>query len=287
MALKSIGKYDKILLELIGVDFMSKLISVIMGIYNCEEYLEDALNCIVNQTYTNWEVIMCDDGSNDNTVSIAQKFVDNFPGKFRLLKNEQNMGLNYTLNKCLFEAKGEYIARMDGDDLCSPERFQKEVEILDNNKEFAIVSSNMKFFDENGVWGETHANPTPTKYSFIKSTPFIHAPCMVRKDAYLAVDGYTVDKKLLRVEDYHLWTKMYAKGYKGYNIQECLYQMRDDRNAQGRRSFKSRLNETHAHNIATKMLKLPLYTYITNLTPIAKGLIPGFVYKAIHRSTYK
>lgn len=265
---------------------MSKLVSVIMGIYNCEEYLEEALDCIVNQTYTNWEVIMCDDGSKDNTIAVAQKFVDKYPDKFRLLKNEQNMGLNYTLNKCLYEAKGDYIARMDGDDLCSPERFQKEIDVLENNSDIAIVSTEMDFFDENGIWGKTQHAEYPVNANFIKRTPFCHAPCMVRKEAYLAVEGYTVDKRLLRVEDYHLWVKMYAKGYKGYNIQECLYQMRDDRNAQARRSFKSRLNETHAHNIATKMLKLPLYTYVTNLLPVIKGLVPTFIYKHIRRNLY-
>ncbi|MBQ8572716.1 MAG: glycosyltransferase [Ruminococcus sp.] len=265
---------------------MGKLVSVIMGIYNCEEYLEEALNCIVNQTYPDWEVIMCDDGSKDNTVAVAQKFVDKYPNKFRLLKNEQNMGLNFTLNKCLYEAKGDYIARMDGDDLCSPERFQKEIEVLETNPDIAIVSSNMDFFDENGVWGQTHAKPYPVNKNFIKATPICHAPCMVRKEAYLAVEGYTVDKKLLRVEDYHLWVKMYSKGYKAYNIQECLYQMRDDRNAQTRRKFKYRVNEAYAHYIATKLLNLPFYTYITNLVPVIKGLIPGFVYKALHRKTY-
>lgn len=265
---------------------MGKLISVIMGIYNCEEYLEEALNCIVNQTYTDWEVIMCDDGSKDNTAKVAQKFVDTYPGKFRLLKNEQNMGLNFTLNKCLYKAKGEYIARMDGDDLCYPERFQKEIDILENNPDIAIVSTDMEFFDENGTWGQTHAIKEPTNKTFIKSTPFCHAPCMVRKEAYLAVEGYSVDKKLLRVEDYHLWAKMYAKGYKGININETLYMMRDDRNAQSRRKFKYRLNSAYAHVIASKMLRLPIYTYIFCLVPIAKGLVPGFIYRIIHRKLH-
>lgn len=265
---------------------MKKLVSVIMGIYNCEKYLEEALDCIVNQTYTNWEVIMCDDGSKDGTLSVAQKFVDRYPDKFILLKNESNMGLNFTLNKCLYEAKGEYIARMDGDDLCSPDRFQKEIDILESNPDIAIVSTDMDFFDEDGVWGKTNVDANPTKLNFIKATPFCHAPCMVRKEAYLSVEGYTVDKRLLRVEDYHLWVKMYSKGYKGVNIKESLYQMRDDRDAQTRRKFKYRINESYAHYEATKLLKLPLYTYISNLSPIAKGLVPGFVYKKIRRKTY-
>ncbi len=262
---------------------MGKLVSVIMGIYNCEEYLEEALNCIINQTYTNWEVIMCDDGSKDNTIGVAQKFVDKYPDKFRLLKNEQNMGLNFTLNKCLYEAKGDYIARMDGDDLCSPERFQKEIDVLENNPDIAIVSTDMEFFDENGVFGRTKSVKEPTKSTFINKTPFCHAPCMVRKEAYLSVEGYTVDKRLLRVEDYHLWAKMYAKGYKGFNIQESLYQMRDDRNAQNRRKFKYRLNASYAHFVVSKMLNLPLRGYLRGIVPILKGLTPSFIYRILHR----
>ena len=106
---------------------MSEKISVIMGIYNCANTLGEALDCIINQTYTNWEVIMCDDYSSDDTVQIAEKYVQKYPGKFLLLKNKENHGLNYTLNKCLKVANGDYIARMDGDDLCAVDRFEKKL----------------------------------------------------------------------------------------------------------------------------------------------------------------
>lgn len=262
---------------------MGKLISVIMGIYNCGQYLEEALNCIVNQTYTDWEVILCDDGSKDNTYEVAQRFVENYPGKFRLYQNEQNMGLNYTLNRCLSEAKGEYIARMDGDDICSPDRFQKEVDVLENNPDIAIVGTEMEFFDDDGIFGRTKNVLAPTNRTFMNKTPFCHATCMVRKEAYDAVGGYSVDKKLLRVEDYHLWGKMYAKGYKGVNIPEALYMMRDDRNAQARRKFKYRINAAYATVLVTKMLKLPPYTLFYIAMVLIKGLLPGFIYRILHR----
>ena len=78
---------------------MSKKISIIMGVYNCESTLAEALDSILEQTYTNWEMIMCDDCSTDDTVKIAEKYVREYPEKIHLLKNEQNMGLNFTLNK--------------------------------------------------------------------------------------------------------------------------------------------------------------------------------------------
>ena len=263
---------------------MSKKVSVIMGIYNCANTLEEALDCILNQSYTNWEVVMCDDCSSDNTAEIAEQYVKKYPGKFILLKNQENHGLNYTLNKCLKIATGEYIARMDGDDLCAKERFEKEINVLEQNTEIAIVSTDMHFFDENGIWGKTYTEVFTTKKSFLKGTPFCHAACMVRKKAYIDVEGYSVSERLLRVEDYHLWIKMYAKGYRGMNIQEPLYSMRDDREAQGRRKFKYRLNEAYVKGYAIKALNLQKWNYIWCFRPIIIGLLPENLYRILHRN---
>lgn len=263
---------------------MSKKISVIMGIYNCAQTIEEALDCILGQSYTNWEVIMCDDCSKDNTVEVANRYVKFYPEKFVLLRNNKNRGLNYTLNKCLKVATGDYIARMDGDDLCVKDRFAKEVAILNQNPEIAIVSTDMLFFDEGGIWGSTHVKALPTKENFLKGTPFCHAACMVRKEAYMAVGGYSISNWLMRVEDYHLWVKMYEKGYKGMNIQEPLYSMRDDRNAQSRRKFKYRLNEAYVKGHAIKSFQLPLYNYVYCLRPVIIGLLPQKFYKVLHRS---
>ena len=262
---------------------MSKLISVIMGIYNCGNPLAEALDSIIAQTYENWEIIMCDDGSSDNTLEVAQNYVNGFPDKIRLLKNEKNMGLNFTLNKCLNEAKGFYIARMDGDDISHPERFSEELKLFEVNPEISIVSSPMELFDEEGVWGRTSVKVSPQKRDFVKSTQFCHAACMVKKEAYDAVDGYSVDKKLLRVEDYHLWIKMYQKGYIGMNIEKPLYKMRDDRNAQARRKFRYRLNEAYVKACAIKYFGLSKSNYIFCLNPIFLGMTPCFIYKFFHK----
>lgn len=259
------------------------LVSAIMGIYNCEDTLGEALACIIHQTYDNWEIILCDDASTDNTKAVAEQYVQRFPEKIRLLRNETNQGLNYTLNKCLMKAKGEYIARMDGDDTCSPDRFEKEVGVLNNNPDIAIVSTDMLFFDEIGIWGRTNAKERPEPNDFIKETQFCHAACMVRKEAYDAVGGYTVDKKLLRVEDYHLWIKMYGKGYRGINIKEPLYQMRDDRNAIKRKKFKYRVNEAYVKTIAIRSFSLPVYSYLACLKPIILGFMPSGLYRTLHR----
>ena len=259
------------------------MISVIVGIYNCADTLDEAVGSMLDQTYTDWKMIMCDDASTDNTYNLAKKYCEQYPDKFTLIQNEKNMGLNYTLNNCLKYADGKYIARMDGDDISLPERFEKEVGFLELHPEYAIVSAQMEYFDEKGVFGRSSGNGEPEKDSIVKGTPFCHAPCMVRKEAYDAVNGYSVSKKLLRVEDYELWIKMYEAGYKGYNLPEVLYKMRDDRNAVKRRKFKYRINEAYVRYLAVKRLNLKKRNLIYVLIPIILGILPTSLYTYLHK----
>ncbi len=264
---------------------MSKYrISVIMGIYNCATTLVEALDSLYAQTYQNFKIILCDDGSTDNTYQIAAEYAKKHDNII-LIKNDQNKGLNYTLNHCLEYADTEYVARMDGDDISLPTRFEKEIAFLDSHPEYAIVSCPMIYFDENGDYkvGQTKSTD-PIKRDFILSTPFCHAPCMVRSIAYKAVNGYSVDKRLIRVEDYHLWFKMYAAGYKGHNLSEPLYKMRDDRNATRRRTLSNRLNEVYVKHIGYKMLQLPIYSQIYAIRPLLVWLLPNPIYNYLHRN---
>ena len=164
-------------------------VSVIMGIYNCADTLPEAIDSLLAQTFTDWNLVMCDDGSRDATYEVAERYRRTYPERITLLKNEHNMGLNYTLNRCLSIADGAYIARQDGDDVSMPARFEKEAAILDASPDIAIVSTAMTYFDENGVWGQSHPVLFPENRDFIAGTPFCHAPCMVRREAYQAVSA--------------------------------------------------------------------------------------------------
>lgn len=266
----------------------SKKISILMGIYNCAATLAEAIDSIISQTYTNWQFIICDDGSKDNSYDIAKKYEKMDPDRFVVIKNESNIGLNSTLNRCLKIADGDYIARMDGDDVCAPTRFQKEVVFLNSHPDYAIVSTYMTTFDENGEWGCIKTLEYPQVKDFPTHVPmFCHAPCMIRKEAFMDVGGYTEDKRLLRVEDYHLWYKFYAKGYKGYNIPEALYKMRDDRNALHRRTVKARFNGIYATFVGFKMVHLPKWMYIyaikNAVVEIIKIIIPDKLYILLHK----
>lgn len=257
-------------------------ISVLMGIYNCADTLEQAVASIQAQTYTDWELILCDDGSADHTYEVAQMLAK-ADERIIVLKNEKNLGLNYTLNHCLERASGEYIARMDGDDDCLPERFAKQAAFLDEHPEFAIVSTPMILFDENGEWGRTTAKEFPTKEDVVCGSPICHAPMMMRKEAMLEVGGYTVDPKMIRVEDVNLWIKLYAAGYSCCNLQEPLYRMRDDQNALNRRKYKYRVNSTYVRLQGCRMMKLGVKCYLRAFTPMVIGLVPARLRKLIRR----
>ena len=263
-------------------------VSIIMGIYNCESTLAEAIDSILLQTFSNWQLIMCDDGSTDGTLEIAKLYKKQYSDKIVLLKNKSNRGLNYTLNHCLKHVEGEYVARMDGDDISLNTRLEKEVDFLDNHPEFSIVSTPMIFFDEFGDWGKSTAIPEPKEKDLIFHSPVhCHAPCMIRREAYMDVKGYTVDKQMLRFEDVNLWFKLYSKRYRGYNLSEPLYKMRDDRNATQRRSLKSRINGVYVLYDGYKRLHMPWYSYSFIVFDfgkhIVKAIMPMRLYEMIHR----
>ena len=110
---------------------------------------------------------------------------------------------------------------------------------------------------------------------------------MIRKDVLLDVGGYTVKKQLLRVEDCHLWYKIYAQGYVGANLLEPLYKMRDDRNAIARRTFKSRMNGIYVTWVGFKMVKMPWYKYYyalkATVVEFLKAIMPKWLYKMLHK----
>ena len=114
---------------------------------------------------------------------------------------------------------------------------------------------------------------------------------MIRREAYLAVGGYTEDKRMLRFEDVNLWYKLYAKGYTGYNLDEPLYKMRDDHAAANRRSLKSRMNGVYVTYVGFKLFRFPWYMYgyvvMDFLKHFIKGIMPEWLYLKLHRISVK
>ena len=249
-------------------------VSVLMGVFNCESYIADAVQSILNQTYSNLELIICDDGSTDHTLKIIRE-LEKIDQRIRVIENHNNKGLNYTLNHCLKYADGEFIARQDGDDISLPYRFEKQVSFLRNNPEYRIVSSPMIYFDDNGDWGRGKAIRYPQPEDVVRGTPICHAPVMMYKECLDRVHGYTVASRMIRVEDVNLWIKLYAEGYRCCNIMEPLYKMRNDKNALMRRKYKYRINSTLVRLEGCMILHLRLVNYIYAFKPMIYGLVPA------------
>ncbi len=257
-------------------------ISIITGIFNCESTLLEAIASIQAQIFTDWEWVLCDDGSSDDTLQVASAAAEK-DDRLRVIRNERNMGLAATLNHCLKYATGEYIARMDGDDVCPPDRFVREVDFLDNHPEYTLVSGWMACYDEDGVYGVVQYPEKPQHADFVKRSCICHAACMMRRDALLSLGGYHNTQQTMRTEDYDLWVRMYEAGYKAYNLQSVIYSMRDDRNAIKRRKMKYRINESRISYRVFRACKLPLPYIRYALYPLIKGMLPGFVYRFLHK----
>ena len=260
-------------------------VSVVMGIYNCAETLGESIDSLIAQTYSDWELVMCDDASTDNTLEVAMSYAEKYDN-IKVIRNETNLGLAASLNRCIEYADKncEYIARQDGDDLSVPERFETQVKFLDEHPEYVLVSTAMSCFDETGVWGIQRKPEIPVARDFVNISPFFHAPVMMRRKELEEVGNYTVSKYLRRGQDYYLWHKFYCKGYKGFNIQKPYYMMRDDRSATSRRTFKSRLYGAKIHFEIMRNLKISAVYYPIILRGIIVGLLPTKIYETLHRA---
>ena len=268
-------------------DIMPK-ISVIMGVYNCKDpkMLEDSVNSIINQTYKDWEFIICNDGSTNNTLEILEK-VAKLDSKIRIISYEKNKGLANALNYCLKYANGELIARQDDDDVSLPERFEKQVAFLNKHKEYNLVGTIAYVYDDNGIWGSYGLDEKPTKSSFLWNSPFLHPSIMMYKSDLLKLNGYRVAKETRRCEDYDLFMRMYAVGMKGYNIQEKLYKYRIVRNTKNKhRPMKYRIDEAVVRYKGFKNLGILLKGIPYIIKPIALGIIPQSIFKYIKNNTY-
>lgn len=249
-------------------------VSVLLATYNCEKTVAQSIDSILSQTFEDWECVICDDCSADSTYEVICSYRDRYPDKFIILKNDINSKLSFSLNRCIEAADGEYLARMDADDIALPERFKQEVEFLDSHPDYAAVGSVTTLFDENGDYGIAEYPEYPDKYTLYRQVPFAHPAVMVRKSAYEKLNGYTVSKRTVRSQDYDLWFRFYAAGFKGYNIQTPLLRFREDKNAVKRRTAKVRFNATRTLIKGYRMLNYPVYYYLKAFKPMMKILVP-------------
>lgn len=190
---------------------MEKLISIILPTYNGSKWIKNAILSVQAQTYSNWELLVVDDGSNDNTGEVVRNMAG-LDQRVIYTKNEKNLGIQKSLNKGLREAKGEYIARIDDDDeWIDIDKLKTQVEFLEKNNDYVLVGTGVKAVYENGNTVFERINPLDDldiRKTILNKNCFIHSSVMFRKSIALQVGGYSEDLKMKHVEDYDLWLRM-------------------------------------------------------------------------------
>jgi glycosyltransferase involved in cell wall biosynthesis len=204
---------------------MRPTVSVLLPVYNSGRFLREAIDSVLAQTYTDFELLVLNDGSTDGSGAIINSYTD---PRLKHLPNDRNRGLIYTLNRGIDLAQGTYIARMDGDDICRPERLAKQVAFLESNNA-AIVASTLEMMNESGAplppWKEDRACISPESIGecLLRNNCIGH-PSIMGRTAILKQYRYQEDQK--EAEDYDLWLRLVADGKIVAKIDEPLLRYR-------------------------------------------------------------
>ncbi len=199
------------------------LVTVLMPVYNAEKYIGEAIQSVLDQTYASFELLIVNNGSTDNTVSIIHSYPDL---RIRLI-GEERKGISFALNTGLHAAKGSYIARFDADDICLPRRLEKQVDFLDAHPDYVLTGTDAEYIQENGDhlfdFRSISYSYDQILHRLYQYCPFIHSSVMYRKEAVLNAGGYSHFAH--HFEDYFLWVNLVKSG-KCCNLPEPLIKVR-------------------------------------------------------------
>jgi glycosyltransferase EpsE len=261
-------------------------VSVIMSVYNCEDSIKSSIESIKTQTFEDWECIICDDGSTDNTLSILNISTKD-DKRFILIRNDENCGLGASLNRCISMAGGEYLARQDADDISLNTRFEEQLTFLEDNPDVTVVGTYSTLFDDKGLcWGLWKRPLKPVNKDWLKDSCVTHATVMMKKKDIIEVGCYN-EKTLLRVEDQDLWIRLIKRGCKIMTLPKVLCSIHWDISDYSRRKIKYRWNEIKVKYKAFCLFDVPFFYGIYLLKPVITGLIPSKLMFQYHHLRFK
>lgn len=251
---------------------MHPKISVLMPVYNSEKHLKDTIDSILRQSFTDFELLIVNDASTDCSESIIQNFNDK---RIKYFCNDKNLGISPTRNKLMNLAQGEYLAIIDNDDICLPERFAKQVKFLNENNDISVVGTWVELFCKQTpkgnlgfvkkiirnlgwVWCQP---PYPTIYDAIQGCPVMHPSAMIRK-ADFEKNNICYRAEFTPAEDFDLWAEALMKGLKLANLQEVLlkYNLHGNNFSITSKS-KLKIADKKIKNKIKKHLNMPKYEY--------------------------
>ncbi|QQS26905.1 glycosyltransferase [bacterium] len=252
------------------------LVSVVMSVYNGEKYLREAIDSILNQIFTDFEFIIINDGSTDDTLKIIKDYKD----PRIVLISRKNKGLVASLNEGIKKARGKYIARMDADDISLPERFEKQVEYLEGHPEIDLVASQIQTFYNNRDELIVYKPITSYEIYYLLGAGSIiaHPSVIMRKNAVKKTGLYK--QAMWPAEDYDLWSRIVNKS-NAHNLPEVLLRYRI--NSQGISDTNKELQNQQTVIISGKIRKdiiglnrLSLYIKLLYLQKSGKKLLPNY-----------
>ncbi len=262
------------------------VISVIMGVYNGERFLAEAVESILSQSYGDFEFIICNDCSTDASAEMLKAYAA-ADGRIVLLENEQNRGLAATLNRCIAVAKGEFIARMDCDDRALPERFAVQIQWLEQHPEADVLGTAVEYMDDNGdVYGAMSLDSLCVRSvtEVVRGSCVIHPTVMMRAEALRRVGGYTVNSLTTRAEDYDLWCKIVRDGGTIAVLPQILFRYREDQSNIVRRKYKYRIQEAKLKYRWIRQIGRTADLFYA-VKPLLVGLLPLGLYKKLHKKS--
>jgi hypothetical protein len=230
---------------------MPPLVSVLLPVYNGDQYLAGAISSVLSQTNCEFEMVVVNDGSVDASADIIHQFKD---ARVRYFEQE-NRGLPATLNRAIALAGGMYLARQDQDDISFPERLHKQVTFLDANPDVGMVGACAEIWVENEKTGrllEHPADDASLKFHLLFDNPFVHSSVLIRRCVLDEVGGYTEDSSRQPPEDYELWSRV-ARKFRVANLPEALLAYREvggSMSRSGYNPFLCNLMRVSAENIA-------------------------------------
>lgn len=256
------------------------LVSVVMPVYNAADYLSEAIESILNQTYQNFEFIIINDASTDSSLEIVKKYKKINPQKIKIIniKRNLNCGGDNCANQGIKIAKGKYIARMDADDIAHPTRLEKQVEFLENNQDIFLVGSNAFVINKNGetigekLEPEKHEN---IKNSYFTFHPLIHPSCMYK--TLIGKRKFRYQIKYSANNDYYTFFKLLCKGFKFANLSEKLIYFR----IHGKNDTFVNMKEKYFNTLKARIIMVKKFGYKPSIKALAMNVIETMVVFAL------
>ncbi len=253
-------------------------VSVIMGTYNENpEIVTEAIESILKQSYENFELLIMDDSKSEETVSCLNE-LSKKDARIKIIRKSERMGLSGARNAGLKEAKGKYIAIMDGDDYSLPERFSLQVKYLEENPDVYVLGGQIKMMDsDSNIISERHYPIKGFKLKLFAAyrNPLAHPAVMFRAD--LIKKGFYYDEALEMSEDLDLWLRILNEGYEIQNLPEFIINYRLGDNFTKKRTSDKQIKYMAMVRKKNFNIKRPIFSLAS--------LTAGFIFKAVPKST--